>query len=106
MASFDMRFERTIVAKQGETITLDAPLVESLNASYGRSKVVRVQDTRISDVGVERLTIRSDYDPEEKISGYIHDDFFVGDVYTDEDHAWIAVQASDPWTGTSAWQRQ
>jgi hypothetical protein len=76
--------ERTIVAKNGNTIQIDIPLIDSFYASYGGGVIKKIDvSSRVYESGVEDLRI---------ISGYTSE--------TDELHAWTAISISsvqDSW---------
>jgi hypothetical protein len=71
---YTLDFERRITAKDGNRLTVDAPLVQSLDSKYGGGVVYKAEEQRIEDVGVHHIDIQSEYS---------HD--------TDEDHARSAV---------------
>lgn len=55
---FDMRFEREIVAIDGNRITLDAPTVNAMENKYGGGFVYKyTEDGAISQVGIEHLRL-------------------------------------------------
>ncbi|MFE5324520.1 discoidin domain-containing protein [Paenibacillus sp. NPDC056579] len=69
-------YERTITAKSGNTITIDAPIVQAMETKYGGGAIFKytVPD-RIQKVGVENLRIESAYASN-----------------TDENHGWNAIK--------------
>ena len=83
---FDLVFDRTVVAADAESVTLDAPLPMAFDARYGGGTVAPYSwPGRISQVGVENLRIVSDCAPERP---------------RDEDHRWMAVtfeNVEDAW---------
>lgn len=70
----DVRWERKVVAIEGNTLTLDAPLTVALDEQWGGGKVMPASSNRISDSGVENLTVEA-----QRNSDY------------DEDHAWDGI---------------
>src|SRR5690606_22448729 len=79
--SFDLRFDRTIVAIDGNKITIDAPLTNALEMIYGGGSIYRYTFSgRIAQVGVEYIRSASD---------------FAGGPWTtssfDENHAWTFI---------------
>jgi hypothetical protein len=84
--SRDVRWDRRIVAIQGDVLTLDAPITTAIDATYGGATVAKyVWPGRIENVGVEDLRIVSEHD---------------ADLPRDEDHAWFGVtldNARDAW---------
>ncbi len=76
-----------MTAVSGNTITVDIPIVDTIETRYGGGVVYRVDATgRVSQVGVEDLRLVSEY------SGN-----------TDEDHGWTAVELSN---ATNSWVRR
>lgn len=67
---------RVITAIDGNTITVDAPLVHAIELQYGGGEVFIYHfDGAIREVGIERIRLESSYTSN-----------------TDEDHGWSAVQ--------------
>jgi len=72
---YNIQFERVITKKEGNTITIDNPIVLALDKKYGGGDIFRYTfDGRISEVGVENLYCES---------------AFTSD--TAENHGWNAV---------------
>jgi hypothetical protein len=72
----DLIFDRVITRVEGNWITVDAPLTNSLDQKYGGATVYEYTwETRIENVGVEHIRGVSDY-----VSA------------TDENHAWTFVE--------------
>ncbi|MDD4968821.1 MAG: DUF6298 domain-containing protein [Paludibacter sp.] len=85
----DIRWDRTISAVNGKTITLNAPLTTSIDTQYGGAKIFRYNwNGRIMDSGVENLTMSSDYDKK---------------YPKDEDHCWTGVSIEH---AENCWVRQ
>jgi hypothetical protein len=64
---FDLFFDRTITAIEGDLITVDAPIANAIERQWGGGTLVKIDDrSRISQVGIENLRVDSDYDPEVK----------------------------------------
>ena len=82
----DLSWDRTIIAINGNTITINSPLGTALDARFGGAYVRKLEwSGRISESGVENLTMISDYDTK---------------YPKDEDHCWTAVSvenASNCW---------
>lgn len=73
--NYDLEFERTITAITGKTINIDNPIVMAMETQYGGGEIYRYTfDGRIAEVGIENLSLESQYN---------------GD--TDEDHGWDAI---------------
>jgi hypothetical protein len=74
-SQYRITFERQVVAVQGNTLTLNIPIVDPIEQAYGGGDVYRSNVTgRIREIGVENLRIESD---------------FVAD--TSENHGWVAI---------------
>ncbi len=73
----DLQLERTIVAIDGNRITLDAPVMNALDAKFGGASIYRFGFPRIAECGVENLRLVSEYEK--------------GKETSDEAHAWIAI---------------
>lgn len=85
----DLYFDRTIVAIEGNRITIDAPLTTSLDPNYGVSTIVKYSwPGRIHNIGIENLTLTSDFDRTNA---------------KDEEHRWMAVTFTN---AEDAWVRQ
>jgi hypothetical protein len=87
-ADFQLTYDRIVTAVTNNTIYMDAPLVQSIEAQYGGAEVSKLGASigRISNVGFESLRLKSTYTNE-----------------TDEAHGWRAI-----WMGDieNAWVRQ
>lgn len=85
----DLHFDRKIIAINGSTITLDAPLTTALDAKFGGATVTKYKwNGRISNAGVENLKLESDYHKEN---------------IKDEYHRWTAISLENV---ENAWVRQ
>ncbi|HEX6737801.1 MAG TPA: hypothetical protein VF310_06010, partial [Vicinamibacteria bacterium] len=57
-----MRYERTVTAVSGNQVTVDAPVVEAIQAAFGGGYLVKYTfPGRIENCGVERLRSESDF---------------------------------------------
>jgi hypothetical protein len=74
---YDLEFERTIVALDGQRLTLDAPVMNALEARFGGASVYKFTHERITDCGVEKLRLVSDYEKDKENE--------------DEAHAWTGI---------------
>lgn len=84
---YTIAHERRVTAIDGDRITVDAPLVDTLDARYGGGALFRANvSRRVEQVGVEDLRLVSAYDGRE-----------------DEDHGWKAVRLS---RATNSWVRR
>lgn len=59
---FDLNFDRTIVAIEGNTITIDAPINNAIEKRWGGGTVVKYEDTRVENIGVEGLRVDVEVD--------------------------------------------
>jgi len=85
----DVTWDRTVVAVNGNKVTLNAPLTVALDFQWGVSKISRYQWAgRISESGVENLTMTSDYNKK---------------YPKDEDHCWTGVSVEN---AENCWVRQ
>ena len=77
----DIRWNRHILAVNGNQLTLDAPLTCAIEARWGGAKAI-IYDAKglVADCGVENMTLDSDYDPQRPL---------------DEDHCWDGVYIAD-----------
>lgn len=85
----NITWDRTITAINGNDISIDAPLTVALDAKYGGAKITGYTwSGRISQCGIEHLTLISDYNP----------------AYPkDEDHAWTGISVEN---AENCWVRQ
>lgn len=85
----DIYWDRKIIAVDGNTITLDAPLTTALDTAYGGGLIATYKwPGRIAQVGIENLKLRSVYDASNP---------------KDEAHRWMAITMENI---TDAWVRQ
>ncbi len=76
-----LRWDRTITAIEGDTVTIDHPLAMALRRDMGEASLMAYTwPGRIDDSGVEYLTLLSDYDRR---------------YPKDEDHAWDGISISN-----------
>lgn len=85
--AYDLKYDRIITAIEGNTVTVDAPLVNSLEKQFGGGSIYRyTYSGRINQVGIENLRA---------VSEHAHS--------TDEDHSWECVLLR---AVRNAWVRQ
>lgn len=73
----DLRWDRTVTSAANGEITIDGPLTMALDSKWGNSIVLPYSWTgRIADVGIENITLESDYDH---------------NYSKDEDHCWNGI---------------
>lgn len=74
-SEYDLSYEREIVAINGNKITIDNPIVMSMEQKYGGGEIYKYDyKGRLKEVGIENILFESEYASD-----------------TDEDHGWIAV---------------
>lgn len=59
-ADYAMHYERIVTAVAGDTLTLDAPLVDAIDVRFGGGRVYRTDVKRIAEAGVEDLRLEGD----------------------------------------------
>ena len=80
--SYDFTFEREITAINGNTITIDIPIVQMMEDRYGGGYIYPVETSgRINNIGVENMLLISEFE--------------AGQEDEDEDHAWVGVELID-----------
>lgn len=85
----DLMWDRTVTSVSADSITLDFPVTMALDSRWGESQVMTYTwHGRISEVGVEYLTLESDYDRR---------------YPKDEDHCWVGVSVAN---ATDCWVRK
>ena len=81
-----IRWHRKVIAMDGNTITVNAPLTTAIDPQFGGGTVERIAHLPyVTDVGIEDMTLVSQYD---------------ASCPHDEDHAWYGVtmeQVRDGW---------
>jgi len=77
----DLRWHRQVMAVNGNSVTLDAPLTSSVESRFGGAKAI-VYEPRgiVAECGIENLSLESDYDHNRLM---------------DEDHCWDGVYVAD-----------
>jgi len=92
---FNISFDRVIVEVKGNSITVDAPIFTAIEARWGGGEVVKYNDERIEQAGIENLRGVSEYDPSVRTRNYGNMDRdkldakykYEGDEYfSDENH--------------------
>jgi hypothetical protein len=92
---FNINYDRIIVEIKGSTVTIDAPIFCAIETRWGGGELVKYNDERIENVGIENLRGVSEYDPSvrQKIYGNMDRDKldpkfqYQGDEYfSDENH--------------------
>lgn len=89
---YELEFKRRVLQVNGSMVRVEPPFVQSIDANYGGGSIVKAEDGRISQVGVEDLQIVSDFD---KSVVSFNVSFYGVDLdryYYDEAHAWQGVE--------------
>lgn len=73
-SAYDVDFDRVVKVVNGNTITLDAPVMDIIDPLYNTAELVKYTSTRIENCGIENMRISSYYATE-----------------TDENHGWEAI---------------
>jgi hypothetical protein len=90
--AYQVNSERQILSVIGNLLTLDAPVMDIIDAQYADGYLSKITSTRISNVGIENMKMTSTYTTgwDSSVSGVAHD----------EQHGWNAVRifnARDCW---------
>jgi hypothetical protein len=84
--SRDLRWDRRIMAIDGNAVTIDAPVTTAIDAKFGGATLTKYRwPGRIQNVGIEDLRLESQHDATRPL---------------DEDHAWFGItldNARDAW---------
>lgn len=89
--AMDLRFDRTVVAVDGDRLTFDAPLTEPIRRTLDGGTVTRYAfPERISRVGIERLCLDSSYDASVRAAQFAGP-VPLGEMAIDENHGWNAI---------------
>jgi hypothetical protein len=87
---FNVEWDRVVVAVEGNTITIDAPILCAIEKRWGGGEVVQYDDPgRIQKVGVENLRGMSEFDPTKRTADYGNMDrpnYKAEEYYSDENH--------------------
>lgn len=67
---FNITYDRIIVGITGNTITVDAPIFTAVDSRWGGGEIIKYDDARIEQVGVENLRGISEYNPSVRQSTY------------------------------------
>ena len=92
---FDINYDREIININGNTITVDAPIFTAIDKRWGGGELIKYNDNRIEQSGIENLRGISDYNPTVRTTSYGNMDRdklakeyqYQGDeYYSDENH--------------------
>jgi hypothetical protein len=67
---FNIEYDRIIVAIKGNLITVDAPIFTAIESRWGGGEILKYDDARIEQIGIENLRGISEYDPAVRTSSY------------------------------------
>jgi len=67
---FNINYDRTIVDVKGNTIIIDAPIFCAIESRWGGGELLKYNDERIDQVGIENLRGVSEYDPSVRQKNY------------------------------------
>jgi len=67
---FDITYDRIIVDIKGNTITTDVTIFTAIDARWGGGEILKYNDERIDQVGVENLRGVSEYNPSVRTRAY------------------------------------
>ncbi|MFE5322797.1 hypothetical protein ACFQ88_29350 [Paenibacillus sp. NPDC056579] len=85
---FDLAFDRVVTCVEGNRVTVDAPLVNSVEHRWGGGTLVKYEaPDRIEQVGIENLRVDSEFNPDIKDSQVDGKGGFTEPYYADETHA-------------------
>jgi len=92
---FNVDWDRVVVAVQGNTLTIDAPITCAIEKQWGGGEVLKYDDSaRIERVGVENLRGMSEFDPTVRTKDYGNMDrpnYAPEEYYSDENHYWTFI---------------
>lgn len=84
-STYDVYYERKVTAVNGNSISLDAPIMDMIDPTYSTGEVMKFNDYRIQKCGIEYMKLSSTYTSE-----------------TDENHGWAAITFNNI---TNSWAR-
>ena len=104
---FNIDYDRVIIAINGNTITVDAPIFCAIETRWGGGDIYKYDDAgRLEQVGIENLRGISEYDPLVRITSYGNMDrgnwddpnklHYEGEeYYADENHAFTFISMTN-----------
>ena len=102
---FNIEYDRNILAVNGNTITVDAPVFTAIEEQWGGGEILKYNDERIEQVGVENLRGVSEYDPSVRTKAYGNMDrpsfddpavrYEGEDYFSDENHYFNFINISN-----------
>jgi hypothetical protein len=102
---FNITYDRIITEVKGNTIIIDAPVFTAIETSWGGGDIVKYNDERIEQAGVENLRGISEYDPSVRTVAYGNMDrtsfedpkirYEGEEYYSDENHISVFINISN-----------
>ena len=101
---FNINYDRTVVDIKGNTVTIDAPVFCAIENRWGGGELIKYNDERIEQVGIENLRGVSEYNPSVRQKNYGNMDRdkldpkyqYQGDEYfSDENHYFNFINISN-----------
>ncbi len=87
---FTIDWDRVVTDVQGNTVTVDAPILCAIEKRWGGGEIVKYDDPgRIEKVGIENLRAVSEFDPTVRTKSYGNMDrenYVAEEYYSDENH--------------------
>jgi hypothetical protein len=86
---FNITYDRLIVDIKGNTITIDVPIFTAVDSRWGGGEILKYNDERIEQAGVENLRGISEYNPSVRTTSYGNMDrpsYEGNEYYSDENH--------------------
>jgi hypothetical protein len=68
--AFNIHFDRIITEVKGNMITVDAPIFTAIETRWGGGEILKYNDDRIEQAGIENLRGISEYDPSVRTKNY------------------------------------
>ena len=108
---FVINYDREIININGNTISVDAPIFTAIDSRWGGGELIKYNDNRIEQSGIENLRGISDYNPTVRTTTYGNMDRdklkkenqYQGDeYYSDENHYYNFISFSN---AKNAWVR-
>jgi len=87
---FNIDWDRVVTDVQGNTITVDAPILCAIEKRWGGGEILKYDDPgRLEHVGIENLRAVSEFDPSVRTTSYGNMDrenYVAEEYYSDENH--------------------
>jgi hypothetical protein len=102
---FNIDYDRIVVSVNGNTLSVDAPIFTAIEDRWGGGEILKYNDERIEQVGIENLRGVSEYDPSVRTKSYGNmdrpsfDDPVIGyqgeEYFSDENHYFSFISISN-----------